>query len=142
MTRPLNQSMTIEEFNRRFPDENSVLEWLRYKRYPAKIFCIKCQKPTKHHRISTRKVYGCDYCGHQISPTAGTIFHKSPTPLRIWLYIIFQIAQTQGNINIKQIQRDTGVTYKTAWRMCTLIRKRLLKENLRRISGNFLVHSN
>jgi transposase-like protein len=119
------QKYTLTDFNQQFPDEDAALDWLRYKLYPEKIYCPKCDKATKHHRITSRKVYGCDYCGHQISPTAGTLFHKSPTPLRIWLYVVFQMAQTRGGISAKQIERETGVTYKTAWRMCNEIRKRL-----------------
>ena len=116
---------TLKDFNEQFPDEDTALDWLRHKLYPEKIYCPNCKKSTKHHRITTRKVYSCDYCGHQISPTAGTIFHKSRTPLRIWLHVIFQMAQTRGGISAKQIERETGVTYKTAWRMCKEIRKRL-----------------
>ena len=123
------QKFTLEEFERRFPDENACLDWLRNKLYPSEIYCPNCKIPTKHHRISQRKVYGCDYCGHQISPTAGTIFHKSSTPLRIWLYVIFQMALKRGSISAKQIERETGVTYKTAWRMRKEIRKRLGEEH-------------
>lgn len=128
------QKYTLKDLYEQFPDEETALDWLRFKLYPEKIFCINCQKPTKHHRISTRKVYGCDYCGHQISPTAGTIFHKSSTSLRIWFYVIFQLAQTRGGISAKQIERETGVTYKTAWRMCKEIRKRL--EENKSLLGN------
>lgn len=116
---------TLKDLYEQFPDEDSALDWLRQKLYPQKIYCPNCEKPTKHHRITTRKVYGCDNCGHQVSPTAGTIFHKSRTPLRIWLYVIFQMTQTRDDISVKQIERETGVTYKTAWRMCKLIRERL-----------------
>jgi hypothetical protein len=116
---------TLEDLYAQFPTEDDALDWLRHKLYPEKIYCVNCRKTTKHHRISGRKVYGCDYCGHQISPTAGTIFHKSSTSLRIWLYVIFQMSQTRTSISAKQIERKTGVTYKTAWRMCAEIRKRL-----------------
>ena len=68
---------TIAQFNKDFPDDDACLEWLRNYLYPQKIECPICQKPTKHHRIKTKKVYGCDFCGHQISPTAGTIFEHS-----------------------------------------------------------------
>ena len=126
---PNMTTYTLADLYEQYPDEDSALDWLRHKLYPEKIYCPNCEKTTKRHRISTRKVYGCDYCGHQISPTAGTIFHKSSTPLRIWLYVVFQMARTRGGISAKQIERETGVTYKTAWRMCSEIRKRM-DENL------------
>lgn len=86
---------------------------------------MNCQKGTKHHRISGRKVYGCDYCGHQISPTAGTIFHKSDTPLTKWFYAIYLVAHNRTDMSAKQLERELGVTYKTAWRMFKVIRSRL-----------------
>ncbi|MFC2020370.1 IS1595 family transposase [Chloroflexota bacterium] len=116
---------TINDFNKDFPDDDACLEWLRKKLYPAKIYCQKCDKPTKHHRIRKRKVYGCDICGHQISPTANTIFHDSPTSLRLWFYAIHLMSTTRCGISAKQIQRETGVTYKTAWRMFKQIRSLL-----------------
>jgi transposase len=116
---------TLRDFMEKFPDDDVTLDWLRHKLYPEKIYCPNCKEPTKYHRITTRKVYGCDNCGRQISPTAGTIFHKSSTSLTIWLYTVYQMAQTRGGISAKQIERETGVTYKTAWRMCNEIRKRL-----------------
>jgi len=120
---------TLQDFKLKFPDDDACLDWLRQTLYPQKIFCQNCNKPTKHHRIKSRKVYSCDYCGCQISPTAGTIFHKSSTSLLIWLYVIFQMTQTLGSISAKQIQRETGVTYKTAWRICNEIRKRLNEDS-------------
>lgn len=123
--KPKQLKFTLNDFYKKFPDEGVALDWLRHKLYPEKIYCPNCKKHTRHHRITSRKVYSCDYCGHQVSPTAGTIFHKSSTPLRIWLYVVFQMAQTRGGISAKQIERETGVTYKTAWRMCNEIRKRL-----------------
>ena len=126
---------TLAELYEQFPDEDTALDWLRNKLYPEKIYCPNCDQPRKFHRITTRKVYGCDSCGYQLSPAAGTIFHKSRTPLRIWLYVVFQMAQTRGGISAKQIERETGVTYKTAWRMCNEIRKRL-DENHSLFSGD------
>lgn len=129
---------TIQQFNEQFPDDNACLEWLRYKLYPQKIYCPICKKPTKHHRIKNRKVYGCDYCGHQISPTANTIFHNSPTSLRLWFYAIYLMSSTRCGVSAKQIERETGVTYKTAWRMFHQIRS-LLQEDHEPTSGEFEV---
>ena len=133
------QKFTIKEFQARFPDDDTCLEWLRRKLYPEKILCTTCRKPTKHYKIRGRKTYTCEECSHHFSPTAGTIFHKSPTPLTIWFYTIYLMAQTRGGISAKQIQRETGVTYKTAWRMCNEIRKRLGDNGIAAFAGKIEV---
>jgi len=124
------------QFNKEFPDDDACLEWLRNHLYPKKIPCPTCDKPTKHHHIKARKAYSCDYCGHQVSPTADTIFEHSPTPLKLWFYAIYLMSTTRCGISAKQIQRETGVTYKTAWRMFNQIRS-LLQEEHEPTSGEF-----
>lgn len=116
---------TLKNFMSDFPDDEACLEWLKNRRYPDGIHCKNCDKVTTHHLISSRKSYSCQECGHHVHPTADTIFHKSSTDLIIWFYTIYLMAQTRGGISAKQIERETGVTYKTAWRMCNLIRSRL-----------------
>jgi len=133
------QKFTVKDFQKRFPDDDTCLEWLRRKLYPEKIFCTFCRKPTKHYKIRGRKVYTCEECSHHFSPTAGTIFHKSPTPLTTWFYTIYLMAQTRSGISAKQIQRETGVTYKTAWRMCNEIRKRLGERGIASFAGKIEV---
>jgi transposase len=83
----------------------------------------------------SRPSYSCDHCGHHVHPTADTIFHKSPTPLTIWFYAIHLMAQTRCGISAKQIQRETGVTYKTAWRMFKQIRTMLNDEKTAPLGG-------
>jgi transposase len=129
---------TIEQFNELFPNEDACLDWLRHKLYPQKIYCINCKKLTRFYRIKNRKAYGCDLCGHQISPTANTIFDHSPTPLRSWFYAIYLMSTTRCGISAKQLQRELGVTYKTAWRMFHQIRS-LLQEDHKPTSGEFEV---
>ena len=120
---------TLKQFNQMFPDDDTCLEYLRREWFPEVIKCEGCGRDAKYYRITTRKVYGCEHCGFQISPTAGTIFHKSPTPLTVWFYVIYLMAQTRGGISAKQIQRETGVTYKTAWRMCKQVRSMLFENH-------------
>ncbi len=128
------QKFTIKDFRKMFPDDAACLDYLRREWFPETIRCENCGKDSKYYRITTRKVFGCEHCGNQISPTAGTIFHKSPTPLTIWFYTIYLMAQTRGGISAKQIQRETGVTYKTAWRMCKQVRN-MLFENSKSLNG-------
>lgn len=119
---------TLKQFNQIFPDDDACLDYIRSKKYPERIECPQCGKNAMFHHVNGRKTYACDFCGYQISPTADTIFHKSPTPLTIWFYVIYLMAQTRGGISAKQIQRETGVTYKCAWRMCKEIRSMLFEE--------------
>ena len=116
-----------ERFVQTFADEGSCLEWLRNYMFPAGIVCPNdaCRRyglVTKHHRVLSRRSYCCAHCGHHVHPTAGTIFHKSATPLRLWFYAIYLTASTDGRIPAREIQRQLGVTYKTAWRMSRQIR--------------------
>lgn len=116
------KTFTIKGFNLQFPDDDACLEWLRHKRFPEMIDCPTCKQPRKFHRVKTRKVYVCGMCGYQISPTAGTILDHSPTSMRSWFYALFLMSSTRTGISAKQLQRELGVTYKTAWRMFKLIR--------------------
>jgi len=113
---------TIKDFNRDFPDDAACLEWLRAYLYPDGIYCKICQRVTKHHRVQSRPSYSCDWCGHHVHPTAETIFEKSTTSLRHWFYAVYLMASTRCGISAKQIERELGVTYKTAWRMFHQIR--------------------
>jgi transposase len=126
--KPKMKPYTLKDFQRQFPDDTTCLEWLRNYLYPEGMYCEKCEALTKHHRVKSRPSYSCDHCGHHVHPTAGTIFHKSPTPLTTWFYAIYLMAQTRCGISAKQIQRETGVTYKTAWRMFKQIRS-MLEDN-------------
>lgn len=122
------EKYTLKDFNREFPDDDACLEYIKNARWPDGIHCAKCDAVTSHHRIEGRKVYSCSGCGSHVSPTADTIFHKSSTSLRTWFYAMFLMASTRTGISAKQLERETGVTYKTAWRMFTQIRKLMAQE--------------
>jgi transposase len=133
-SKPKMQKYTIKVFQMQFPNDDVCLEWLKDYLFPDGIFCETCQKVTKHHKVASRKSYSCDYCGHHVHPTADTIYHKSSTPLTLWFYAVYLMASTRCGISAKQLERELGVTYKTAWRMFKQIRS-MLAENDRTLSG-------
>lgn len=128
------RNYTAKQFAAQFPNDNSCLEWLKSRRWPNGIECPVCQIVTKHHKLTKRPVYECDRCGHQVSPLAGTIFHKSTTSLKVWFDAIYEMATTRSGFAAKALQRKHGVTYKTAWRMYKQIRT-LLDESPSIFSG-------
>lgn len=120
-----DSAYSLMEFERQFPNDATCLEWLVERHYPDGIFCPKCKKITKHHRDSKRPSYACQNCGRHEHPMKGTIFEDSATSLKLWFYAIYIMSSTRCGISAKQLGREIGVTYKTAWRMFHLIRKML-----------------
>jgi transposase len=125
---------TINDFNKQFPNDDACLEWLRNYLYPNGIECKSCSKITPHSKLKNLPVYSCNRCGAHIHPMSGTIFERSTTPLKQWFYAIFLISATRCGISAKQLQRELGVTYKTAWRMFKEIRT-LMQSSAKPMSG-------
>jgi len=123
MTKP----PTVQDFFRRFPDDDSCLEHLMQTRYGESLDCPKCGRHGKFHRRKKRPVYECQWCSHDISPMAGTPFERSHTPLQKWFYAMYLFTNTRHGVPAKELQRQLGVTYKTAWRMGHEIRKYMAK---------------
>lgn len=112
----------IREFQKRFPDEDSCLTHLMRSRFGERFTCFKCLKEATYYRVRGRRSFECEHCGYQVYPTAGTPFEKTRTSLRDWFYVMFLFCTTRNGVAAKEVERQLGVTYKTAWRMCRLIR--------------------
>jgi transposase len=129
---------SLMEFMRDCPDDAACLDMIWRERYAPDghtTVCPKCERERRFHRIKGRPVYGCDSCGYQHSPLAGTIFHKSSTSLQLWFYAIYLMSSTRCGVSAKHLERELGVTYKTAWRMFNLIRNKLMAEDDEPLSG-------
>jgi transposase len=123
---------SLMEFMREFPDDAACLEWLwrtKHSENGTHAFCPKCERERKFHKVQARPAWDCDSCGYHLHPTAGTIFHKSSTSLHLWFYAMHLMTSTRCGISAKQIERELGVTYKTAWRMANLIRNELMVQD-------------
>ncbi len=117
------KNMTIKDFKNRFPDDDACLQHLKIVRYGETPICKVCNKRRKYYRVSTRRCYSCERCGHQIYPTAGTPFENTRTSLTDWFHVMFMFTTSRNGVSAKEVQRTIGVTYKTAWRMCNRIRQ-------------------
>ena len=133
---PKELRYTVADFNSEFPSDDSCLEYIKEQRWPDGVTeCAKCGVERKHYRVSGRTAFACDHCGNHIYPLAGTVFEKSTTSLKTWFYAMYLMGSTRCGISAKQIQRETGVTYKTAWRMFRQIRS-LLSEKGMQLEGS------
>ncbi|MDQ3730295.1 MAG: IS1595 family transposase [Actinomycetota bacterium] len=131
-----DSTYSLMEFTREFPDDDACLDWLWRQRYSADgkhADCPKCEREGvvfKHYKTAQRRqTWTCTACGHHVQPTAGTIFHGSSTSLHLWFYAMYLITSTRCGISAKQLERELGVTYKTAWRMFNRIRNELMRDD-------------
>ena len=117
-----NKAPTLRQFQDRFPTEESCLDHLMRTRFGERHDCAKCGKSAKFYRVKARRSYACEHCGAQVYPTAGTPFDRTRTSLRDWFFVMFQFCASRNGVAAKEVERQLGVTYKTAWRMCHEIR--------------------
>ena len=115
---------TFKEFQAEYPDDASCLTKLMEINYGGtEIFCPACGVKTLFHMMSKRRAFACQECGHHVYPCADTILYKSSTKLTIWFFAMYLMTSTRHGVAAKEIERQTGVTYKCAWRICHELRK-------------------
>jgi len=114
--------MTVSEFRSRFGDEVLCAEHLTAQRWPNGFVCPRCGGRSRGY-MASRRVYECAGCGYQSSVTAGTIFHKTRTPLASWFWATYRMSQDKKGISALQLSKEINVSYPTAWLMQHKIRK-------------------
>ena len=115
----------VRDFFKQYPDDETCLAHLFDVRYGQGHVCPKCEREAKWYPLASEKAFSCQWCGHHIHPMVGTIFERSRTPLQLWFYAIYLFTTTRHGVSAKELQRQLGVTYKTAYRMGQLIRKHM-----------------
>jgi transposase len=129
------------EFAAEFPNDDACMAYLWRTRYSPDgqhAECPRCKVERTfrlYKNADRRQSWTCTTCGLHVHPTAGTIFHKSSTSLHLWFYALYLITSTRCGISAKQLERELGVTYKTAWRMFNVIRNSLMADDGTMLSG-------
>lgn len=110
----------LKQLRKDFPTDRACLEFIF-----ETLHSWECVCGGEYAYRDGRKQFQCSKCRAHISPTAGTIFHKSDTPLSLWFHALWVFSNAKSGISAKEMERQLAVTYKTAWRILTLIRKAL-----------------
>lgn len=105
------------------PDEVAAHQCIAKIRWQHGMYCPRCGCTRKIHVFSDGKRYKCAACRKQFTVRIGTIFEDSPVSLRKWIVAICLISTHRRGIPAKQLQRELGVAYNTAWFMAHRIRK-------------------
>lgn len=114
------------EFQERFADEAACLDYLAASRWPDGYRCPACASK-RAWILERRHLWECAACHHQVSVTAGTVMHKTHTPLRLWFWAAYLVATHTPGISAKQLQRQLGLRrYETAWLMLQKLRRAMV----------------
>jgi transposase-like protein len=106
---------TWSEFLDWFPSEKACVEYLEKLRWPEGFVCSACGAGESPYRSSRARLM-CQRCGHQCTVTAGTIFDKTRTPLRVWLAAGWYLTNQKQGVSALGLQRVLGLgSYQTAW---------------------------
>jgi len=122
LTTQKERTMTFIEFLNKFPTEKKVIDHFIAIRYGKEVACNHCGSLKVYQRHKYPKVFACNDCKNNFSIFKDTIFEKTSTDLRKWMYAIHLFLNGKKGISGLQLQREIGVTYKTAWRMLKQIR--------------------
>lgn len=122
---------SLLEFQKTFSNDEACIDHLKEMRWPNGFICPKCQY-TEAWYIRSRRIFDCKQCRTKTSITAGTIFHKTRTPLVKWYWFIYQMAMNKVGVSIAELQRILEIKdYKTAWLIAHKIRKAMADRDAR-----------
>jgi transposase-like protein len=117
---------SIVEFQRRFPDDDACRAYLFASRWPEGFRCRRCGGSAVGVE-QRRHLWQCRRCGQQTSATAGTVMHKTRTPLVLWFWAAYLVATHTPGISALQLQRQLGMSrYETAWLMLQKLRRAMV----------------
>lgn len=119
------EKYTLKDMQVDFPNDDVCLDHIFREKYP---------NYREFWRVDGRKSY-VNKAGKQVHPLSGTIFEKSSTPLTLWFYAIYLFSISKNGVSAKELQRQTGITYKAAWRMAHKIRSLMADQGSTKLSG-------
>ncbi len=123
------------EFLDRFGTEEACLSYLVALRWPQGFICPDCGLAAEPYRSSRTRLM-CRSCGHQTTVTAGTIFDKTRTPLRVWLAGAWYLTNQKQGVSALGLQRVLGLgSYQTAWTMLHRFRRAMVRPERERLKG-------
>jgi transposase-like protein len=125
---------TLMEFEERFGTEQACRDYLFRMRWPEGFRCPRC-KHAETYRTG-RLQMECRQCGYQASVTAGTIFHRSRYPLRLWFRAMWLVASQKTGASALNLQRVLGLgSYRTAWTWLHKLRRAMVRPGRDRLDG-------
>jgi transposase-like protein len=125
----------FQEFLSRFQTDDDCWDYLFAIRWSNGFECPKCG--CSKYYLNNRKVVECNDCGHQISVTAGTIFHGTRKPLLLWFHVMWWIAAQKTGVSASNFKDFMGFgSYETAWAWLHKLRSAMIRSGREKLTGD------
>jgi hypothetical protein len=120
--RGLARGLSEAAFRDRYGTEEQCRRALVELRWGRGWACPRCGHG-RHAALARRALLQCNRCKHQVSLTAGAIFHATKLPLVTWFQAIYHLSQSKGGISSVELGRRLGVRQASAW----LLKQKLMQ---------------
>jgi transposase-like protein/predicted RNA-binding Zn-ribbon protein involved in translation (DUF1610 family) len=131
----LDYPRTFLEFRDWFPDDASCIDYLEQLRWPDGFVCPECGT-AGGWRIRQRRMWMCSACGRKTSVTAGTIFHRSHTPISTWFTAAWFVTSSKNGTSALALQNQLGFgSYETAWAWLHKLRRAMVRPDRDLLGG-------
>ena len=118
---------TLTQFQQRFASEQACRAYLAASRWPDGYRCPRCGD-ARGRELARRRLWRCVACGYDTSVTAGTVLHRTRTPLTQWFWAAYLMATHTPGLSALQLQRQLGIgRYETAWVMLHKLRRAMVR---------------
>lgn len=138
------RQMTLAQFDRLFPNEDSCCTYLLARRWPNGVRCARCGNEHVYASKARPWHWQCMKCGpkprspYRFSLKTGTIFEETKKPLLQWFKVLHLMLASKKGMSALQIHRMLGYgSYETAWYMCMRLRAALKDPDFRQLMGIF-----
>lgn len=126
---------SVGDFYAWFGTDADCLDYLEWLRWSDGFQCPACAAKQEAWRLEDGR-FMCSPCGHRVSGTAGTIFHRTRTPLTVWFTACWLFATGKNGISALSLKRTLEIgSYQTAWSMLHKIRSALIRPGRSRLHG-------
>ena len=148
------ERVTVTDLALKIQSEADAYAFFESLRWPdGKVVCPHCGSEARHYflaatmpggrrtrtgAVSERRVWKCRDCRKQFSVITGTVMHGTKAPIRVWLFVIFEMAANKNGIAALEIQRKYGVANRTAWFMCHRVREAMLRTSPDKMLGTIV----
>lgn len=117
-----------------FPDDDACRDYLEWLRWPNDFVCPHCAGQGGSRLQDGR--YWCAPCHRRVSVTAGTVFHRTRSPLTVWFAAGWYMTVSKNGVAALTLHRLLGFgSYQTAWAMLHRLRSAMVRPRRDRLAG-------